>query len=87
MRLHHDVAYAKLAADLLVQQARNDQRAAWGETDAHLVPAGALDFRADVPDAGIHFVDAGHFALEPHAAEIGALMLDFLGRVLTLPRR
>jgi pimeloyl-ACP methyl ester carboxylesterase len=61
--------------------------AAWGEKDAHFVPAGALAFRADVPNAGIHFVDAGHFALETHAAEIGALMLDFLGRVLTQPRR
>jgi pimeloyl-ACP methyl ester carboxylesterase len=55
---------------------------AWGRNDAHFVTAGALAYRADVPDAEIHFVDAGHFALETHAAEIGALMLDFLSRTL-----
>ncbi|WP_428668512.1 alpha/beta fold hydrolase [Reyranella sp.] len=57
--------------------------AAWGRKDAHFVPAGALAFRTDVPDAEINFVDAGHFALETHATEIGALMLSFLGRILT----
>ncbi len=60
--------------------------AAWGRNDAHFVPAGALAFRTDVPDAEIHFVDAGHFALETHATEIGALMLDFLGRALAQRR-
>lgn len=60
--------------------------AAWGRNDAHFVPAGALAFRTDVPEAEIHFVDAGHFALETHATEIGALMLDFLGRALAQRR-
>lgn len=61
--------------------------AVWGRNDAHFIPAGALAFRTDVPDAEIRFVDAGHFALETHAAEIGALMLDFLGRTLAQRRR
>jgi hypothetical protein len=30
----------------------------------------------------VHFVDSGHFALETHHEEIGARMLDFLGRVV-----
>lgn len=61
--------------------------AVWGRNDAHFIPAGALAFRTDVPDAEIRFVDAGHFALETHAAEIGARMLGFLGRTLAQRRR
>jgi hypothetical protein len=33
-----------------------------------------------LPKAEIHFLDAGHFALETHAHEIAAKMRDFLGR-------
>jgi pimeloyl-ACP methyl ester carboxylesterase len=54
--------------------------AAWGRNDAHFIPAGALAYRRDLPDAEIHFLDAGHFALETHATEIAGLMLDFLAR-------
>jgi hypothetical protein len=44
--------------------------------DAHFLPAGAEANRRDLPNAGIHLLDAGPFALEP--AEIGALMRDLL---------
>jgi pimeloyl-ACP methyl ester carboxylesterase len=54
--------------------------AAWGRNDAHFLPAGAEAYRRDLPDAEIHLLDTGHFALETHAAEIGALMRDFLQR-------
>jgi pimeloyl-ACP methyl ester carboxylesterase len=54
--------------------------AAWGRNDAHFLPAGAEAYRRDLPEAEIHLLDTGHFALETHAAEIGALMRDFLGR-------
>ena len=54
--------------------------ATWGKNDAHFLPAGAQAFRRDLPDAEIHLLDAGHFALETHAAEIGALMRAFLQR-------
>jgi pimeloyl-ACP methyl ester carboxylesterase len=56
--------------------------AVWGKNDAHFIPPGALAYQRDLPKAEIHFVDTGHFALETHADEIGALMLDFLGRVV-----
>jgi pimeloyl-ACP methyl ester carboxylesterase len=56
--------------------------AAWGRNDAHFLPAGAEAYRRDLPDAEIHLLDTGHFALETHAAEIGALMRDFLRRVV-----
>lgn len=55
--------------------------AAWGRNDAHFLPAGAEAYRRDLPDAEIHLLDAGHFALETHAAEIGRLIRDFLGRL------
>jgi pimeloyl-ACP methyl ester carboxylesterase len=52
--------------------------AAWGKNDAHFLPAGAEAYRRDLPDAEIHLLDTGHFALETHADAIGALILDFL---------
>jgi pimeloyl-ACP methyl ester carboxylesterase len=54
--------------------------AVWGKNDVSFTPVGAESFRRDLPDAEIHFVDSGHFALETNAAEIGKLMLDFLFR-------
>ena len=54
--------------------------AAWGRNDAHFIPAGAEAYRRDLPNAEIHLLDTGHFALETHAAEIGALIRAFLER-------
>ncbi len=54
--------------------------AVWGKNDIAFLAAGAEAYRRDLPLAEIHLLDTGHFALETHAAEIGALMRDFLGR-------
>jgi pimeloyl-ACP methyl ester carboxylesterase len=54
--------------------------AAWGRNDAHFLASGAEAYRRDLPEAEVHLLDAGHFALETHAAEIGALMRGFLQR-------
>lgn len=56
--------------------------AAWGRHDPAFIPAGAQAYKRDLPDAEIHLLDAGHFALETHAHEIAALIRDFLARVL-----
>ncbi len=56
--------------------------AVWGRNDPAFIPPGALAYKNDLPDADVHLLDAGHFALETHAAEIGALILDFLSRTL-----
>jgi pimeloyl-ACP methyl ester carboxylesterase len=53
--------------------------AVWGKNDPFFIPAGAEAFRRDLPDADIRFFDTGHFALETHAAEIGAAIREFLG--------
>ncbi|MEU8620233.1 alpha/beta hydrolase [Streptomyces sp. NPDC048623] len=54
--------------------------AAWGRHDEIFGPAGAEAFARDLPDAEIHLLDAGHFALETHGEEIAELVRDFLGR-------
>jgi pimeloyl-ACP methyl ester carboxylesterase len=56
--------------------------AVWGKNDAFFVPPGAEAYRKDVPDAEIHLLDAGHFALDTHHREIAAYIRDFLGRKL-----
>jgi len=52
--------------------------AVWGKNDPFFVPAGAEAFKRDIPNAVVRFFDTGHFALETHAAEIAAVIRDFL---------
>lgn len=61
--------------------------AVWGGGDEIFVPEGALAFRRDLPDAEIHLLPTGHFALETHAAQIAALVRDFLDRGATADGR
>ncbi len=56
--------------------------AVWGEHDPAFIPPGALAFRKDIPNAEVHLLDAGHFALETHAPEIAQYIRDFLARKL-----
>ncbi|TDU90814.1 pimeloyl-ACP methyl ester carboxylesterase [Kribbella voronezhensis] len=56
--------------------------AVWGENDEIFPPAGAKAFRRDLPDAEVHLLPTGHFALETHAAEIATLIDGFLTRTL-----
>jgi pimeloyl-ACP methyl ester carboxylesterase len=52
--------------------------AVWGRYDPAFVPAGAAAFQRDLPDAQVHLIDAGHFALETHAQEVATLFRPFL---------
>ena len=56
--------------------------AAWGRHDPAFLPAGAAAYQRDLPDAEIHLLDAGHFALETHAEEVATLIRAFLDRTL-----
>jgi pimeloyl-ACP methyl ester carboxylesterase len=56
--------------------------AVWGKNDPFFLPAGAEAFKRDNPEAEIHLLDAGHFALESHGPEIAAIIRDFLARKL-----
>ncbi len=57
--------------------------AAWGKGDPFFLPPGAQAYRRDLPDAEIHLLDTGHFALETHAAQIAELSSDFLSRKIS----
>jgi pimeloyl-ACP methyl ester carboxylesterase len=54
--------------------------AIWGQNDPFFLPAGALAYQRDLPEAQVRFLDTGHFALETHAEEIAEAIAGFLGR-------
>jgi len=54
---------------------------AWGPHDGYMPEQSARAYLSDLPDAELHLLDAGHWALETHLDEIVALARDFLGRV------
>lgn len=56
--------------------------AVWGKNDPFFLPAGAQSFKRDNPDAEVHLLDAGHFALETKAPQIATIIRDFLSRKL-----
>ena len=56
--------------------------AVWGRNDEIFGFPGAEAYQRDLPDAEIHLLDAGHFALEDHLDTIAGYIRGFLGRVL-----
>ena len=62
------------------RQHRPPLLAVWGKNDAFFIPPGAEAYKRDLPEAEIHFVDTGHFALETHHGEIAGLIREFLQR-------
>jgi pimeloyl-ACP methyl ester carboxylesterase len=44
-------------------------------------------YRRDVPDADVHVLDAGHFALDTAANEIAAIVRSFLHAATRLPQK
>jgi pimeloyl-ACP methyl ester carboxylesterase len=63
-----------------LQQYQPPLLAVWGRNDSSFIPDGAKAFKKDLPNADIHLLDTGHFALETHAKEIGELMLRFFDK-------
>ena len=63
-----------------LRQHRPPALVAWGANDPSFIAAGATAFRADLPDAEIHLLDAGHFALDEKNDEIAALILSFMAK-------
>jgi pimeloyl-ACP methyl ester carboxylesterase len=53
----------------------------WGRGDPIFVEAGAHAYLRDLPDAEVHILDTGHFALEEGLPEIAPLIAKFLDRV------
>jgi pimeloyl-ACP methyl ester carboxylesterase len=54
----------------------------WGRNDVIFPAEGAHAYLRDLPDAELHLLDSGHFALEDEGRDIARLMRDFLGRKL-----
>lgn len=54
----------------------------WGKNDQIFPAEGAFPYLRDLPDAELHLLDTGHFALEEDGAVIAELMMDFLSRHL-----
>lgn len=52
----------------------------WGRNDKIFPEPGAHPYRRDLPDAEIHILDTGHFALEDKLDEMAPLIRDFLDR-------
>jgi pimeloyl-ACP methyl ester carboxylesterase len=50
----------------------------WGRNDPSFIAAGGEAYKRDLPDAEIHLLDAGHFALDEKNDEIAGLILAFL---------
>lgn len=55
--------------------------AVWGKNDPSFIPAGVEAFLQDVPDAEIHLVDSGHFALESRCGEIAEYIKRWFKKV------
>ena len=52
---------------------------AWGQNDVIFPPTGARAYLRDLPDAKLHLLDTGHFALEDKADEIAKLIIETAG--------
>lgn len=52
----------------------------WGKNDKIFLASGAEPYRRDNPDAEVHLLDTGHFALETHGPQIATLIREFLER-------
>jgi pimeloyl-ACP methyl ester carboxylesterase len=52
----------------------------WGRYDPSFIVPGALAYRRDVPDAELHLLDAGHFALDEAPDEVAGLISNFVER-------
>jgi pimeloyl-ACP methyl ester carboxylesterase len=50
----------------------------WGKYESSFDPSEPEAYKRDVPNAQVHIVDGGHFALDTAADEIAALMREFV---------
>ena len=78
---HHNIAlYPKFHE--YFRTSRVPLLAVWGGNDAIFVADGARAYARDLPEAEVHLLDTGHFALETHLDAIAGYVHGFLGRVL-----
>jgi len=51
----------------------------WGENDIFFTPEGGRAYLRDLPEAELHMLDSGHFAVEDSLEEITAHIERFYG--------
>lgn len=61
-----------------MQKAQPKLLVIWGKHDLSFDPGEPERYRKDVPNAEVHVLDAGHFALDTKADEIAALVSQFM---------
>jgi pimeloyl-ACP methyl ester carboxylesterase len=80
LELFHDyrtnvASYPKWQAYL--RDVRPPTLVVWGKHDLSFTVAGAVAYGEDLPEAEVHLLDAGHFALDEAAPEIAELIRSF----------
>lgn len=50
----------------------------WGKNDQFFIAPGASAYKKDNPNAEVHLLNGGHFAIEEHHLEISKLIINFL---------
>lgn len=50
----------------------------WGKNDPAFIAPGAKAYLRDVPEAELHLIDAGHFAVEEKPVEIAKYIINFM---------
>jgi len=58
----------------------------WGREDPAFTAAGAEAYLRDVPDAKLHLLDAGHFAVEEQSVQVGQLIVSFMDELEHAPQ-
>ena len=58
----------------------------WGKNDPFFTAAGARAYLQDLPQAELHLLDTGHFALEEDGPQIAGLIHEFLQRHQANPK-
>jgi pimeloyl-ACP methyl ester carboxylesterase len=70
------LAYPKWQAFL--REHRPPTLITWGKNDPAFIEAGARAYLRDLPDAELHLIDAGHFAVEEKPVEIARHIVNFM---------
>lgn len=61
--------------------------AVWGKNDPSFIPEGAEAFHRDLPNAEVHLVNSGHFALESCCNEIADYIKNWVEKILVASKQ
>src|SRR6266478_2282323 len=64
-----------------LRQAKPPTLVVWGRYDQSFEAAEAQAYKREIPDADVHLIDAGHFALDEKPDEVAALIGAFMSKL------